>query len=59
MYVYFSNYLWREDLGVEMESSGPWPVTNIHTPSGDAASLDPCSIAKCDMSSCNPWVGQS
>ena len=25
--------------GVEMESSGPWPVTNIHTPSGDEASV--------------------
>ena len=23
--------------GVGMESSGPWPVTNIHTPSGDEA----------------------
>ena len=25
--------------GVEMESSGPWPVTNIDTPAGDEASL--------------------
>ena len=24
--------------GVEMESSGPWPVTNIDTPAGDEAS---------------------
>ena len=23
--------------GVEMESSGPWPVTNIDTPAGDEA----------------------
>ena len=23
--------------GVEMEPSGPWPVTNIHTPPGDEA----------------------
>ena len=23
--------------GVEMESSGPWPVTNINTPAGDEA----------------------
>ena len=23
--------------GVEMESSGPWPVTNIYTPAGDEA----------------------
>ena len=25
--------------GVEMKSSGPWPVTNIDTPAGDEASM--------------------
>ena len=25
--------------GVEMDSSGPWPVTDIDTPAGDEASL--------------------
>ena len=28
-----------------MESSGPWPVTNIHTPSGDEATILPARSA--------------
>ena len=31
-------------LGVEMESSGPWPVTNIDTPAGDEASNVPIQL---------------
>ena len=30
--------------GVEMESSGPWPVRNIHTPAGDEVISEACKM---------------
>ena len=41
--------------GVEMESSGPWPVTNIHTPSGDEASHTLHHRSICRHSACADW----